>query len=180
MTVTLSHGIRLLSGNLFDYSDPDAGIVTIEDIANALSNICRFAGHIPYFYSVAQHAYNVSMIVPPEHGLAGLLHDTSEAFTNDIPTPLKHAVPMFKDLEGKIEASMGRRFGFDYPLHPAVKYADSQMLGLEKVYIKGDHSHWDVLDGVEFESERGNVILSGWPPALARDMFMLRYQELAS
>lgn len=180
MTVTLSHGIRLLSGNLFDYSDPDAGIVTIEDIANALSNICRFAGHIPYFYSVAQHAYNVSMIVPPEYALAGLLHDTSEAFTNDIPTPLKHAVPMFKDLERKIEASMGRRFGFDYPLHTSVKYADSQMLGLEKIHIKGDHSHWDVLDGIDFECERENVVLESWTPGYAGYMFLKRYQELTA
>lgn len=180
MTVNLSHGIRLLNGDLFSYDDPDAGEVTIYDIANALGNICRFAGQIPYFYSVAQHSINVSRIVPPEHALAGLLHDTSEAFTNDIPTPLKHAVPMFKELEVKIEASMARRFGFQYPLNDCIKLADLQMLQLEKIHIKGDFSHWSTLDGIESSHLIDAVDLDEMMPSEARDLFLLRYQELTA
>jgi len=61
MTVELGHGIRLLSGVLFDYGAPEKCEVKIEDIAAALSKVCRFAGHIHRFYSVAQHAVNVSL-----------------------------------------------------------------------------------------------------------------------
>jgi uncharacterized protein len=178
MTVELSAGIRLLSGHLFDYNAPGDCPVEIEDIANALSNICRFAGHLPRFYSVAQHAYNVSLLVPPDLALTGLMHDTAEAFTNDLPTPLKYAVPIFKELEDKIEAAMAARFGFQFPLPWAVKLADLQMLGLEKTHIKGDDSEWSVLAGIEYRHLSPAVRLDRWSPEKARSMFLDRYAYL--
>ena len=177
-TVMLSHGITLLSGHLFDYSRPHECPVEIGDIAAALSKICRFAGHIHQFYSVAQHAVNVSRIVPCQHALSGLLHDTSEAFTNDLPTPLKAAVPVFKELEIRIESAMADRFGFSYPLPDAVKTADLQMLAIEKEMLKRDYSHWSVLDGIEIDSIRDIVDLTPWGPSYAEDMFLERYEEL--
>lgn len=176
--IELGHGIRLLSGNLFNYNEPHAGEVTIDDIAAPLSKICRFAGHIHGFYSVAQHAVNVSRIVPPEHAFTALMHDTAEAFTNDLPTPLKAAVPIFKELEERIEAAMAERFGFQYPLPPEVKLADLQMLALEKHHIKGDQSHWSVLDGVEWEHLVGEVRLQPQAPWNAMDEFLGRFYEL--
>jgi uncharacterized protein len=178
MTVELSAGIRLLSGHLFDYNAPEECPVEIEDIANALSNICRFAGHLPRFYSVAQHAYNVSFLVPSELALTGLMHDTAEAFTNDLPTPLKHALPVFKTLEEKIEAAMAARFGFQFPLPWAVKLADLQMLGLEKTYIKGDRSEWSVLANIKYAHLEGRTHLESWSPAEAKAMFLKRYAEV--
>lgn len=175
--IELSHGIRLLSGNLFSYHEPHVGEVDILDIASPLSKICRFAGHIPVFYSVAQHAVNTSLIVPPEHAFTALMHDTAEAFMNDLPTPLKAAVPAFKALEEKIEADMARRFGFEYPLPPEVKLADLQMLAIEKHYIKADQSHWSVLDGIEWEHIT-DCHLMPWQPDVAREAFLERYFEL--
>src|SRR4051812_3817126 len=93
--------ISLLSGGRFNYNKPETSDVTIEDIASALSNVCRFSGHLPRFYSVAQHLVNTSRIVPAEFAFTGLMHDTAEAFTNDLPTPLKWALPIFKELETK-------------------------------------------------------------------------------
>lgn len=180
MTVTLDAGIRLLSGSLFDYNDPDKSAVTIEDIACALSNVCRFAGHLPQFYSVAQHAINTSRIVDAGNAYAALLHDTAEAFTNDLPTPLKHAVPVFKQLEESIEASMSRRFGFQYPLSDAVRLADLQMLALEKVHIKRDLSPWSVLEGIEYEHLKGLVDLRPMAPCRAKALFLERYADLHS
>ena len=177
-TIELSHGISLSSGAIFNYNKPEDSNVTIIDIANALGNICRFAGHLPYFYSVAQHAVNVSYLVPPAFALTALMHDTAEAFTNDLPTPLKHAIPVFKELEERIEAAMATRFGFTYPLPPEVKLADLQMLGLEKTYIKGDTNHWPVLDGVEYAHLRDKVDLAPWSPADAGWRFAARYDEL--
>lgn len=178
MAVELNAGIRLLSGDLFDYNAPANGRVVIEDIAAALSNVCRFAGHVPYFYSVAQHVINTSRIVAPEFAFTALMHDTAEAFTNDLPTPLKHAVPVFKELEVTIESDMARRFGFQYPLPPEIKVADLQMLALEKVYVKRDLSHWSILDGTEFEHLRRAVDLRPMTPSRAKELFLERYHEL--
>ncbi len=177
-TIHLSHGSRLLSGAMMDYLHPEDCDATIDDIASGLSNVCRFAGQLPCFYSVAQHSVNVSRIVAADLAFDALMHDTAEAFTNDLPTPLKVAFPVFKDLEVKIESAMSKLFGFSYPLSPEIKLADSQMLGLEKVYIKQDYSHWSMLDGIEFEHLRAKVDLGSWHPYYAKARFLERYEEL--
>lgn len=180
MSVQLGDGIRLLSGCLFDYNDPGASEVQIEDIAAALSKVCRFAGHIHQFYSVAQHAINTSRIVTPEHAFDALMHDTAEAFTNDLPTPLKFAVPIFKELETRIESAMGQRFGFNYPLSDEVKLADLQMLSIEKEHLKRDYSAWSVLEGIDITDLEGLVDLSPMTPVVAERLFLQRYYELAA
>ena len=178
MSVQLSDGIALLSGAMFDYNNPGASNVQIEDIAAALSKVCRFSGHLPEFYSVAQHCVNTSTVLPWHEAYSGLMHDTSEAFTNDLPTPLKAAFPVFKQLEVKIETAMSRQFGFTYPLSPAVRLADLQMLRIEKEHLKKDFSDWDILRGVEVEHLLEKVDLRPWTPPEAEARFLARYREL--
>lgn len=177
-SIQVQEGIALLSGNLFDYNDPDSSVVTIEDIATALANVCRFAGHVHYFYSVAQHAVNCSYIVDPKFAFDALMHDTAEAFTNDLPTPLKWAVPIFKDLEVRIESAMSRKFGFTYPLSSEIKLADAQMLRMEKERVKRDRSHWAMLDGIEVDHLLNKVDLRLCTPPQAKKLFLNRYYEL--
>lgn len=176
----LSQGIELLSGKMFDYLHPENTVIEIGDIAHPLSNICRFSGHLPFFYSVAQHAVNCSLIVPEEFALDALLHDTAEAFTNDLPTPLKAALPVFKELEISIETEVARQLGSRFPLPPEVKLADTQMLGLELVHIKGTRHNHAVLEGIEYEHLRPLVDLTSWTPRLAARNFLNRYQDLTA
>ncbi|MCW1410872.1 MULTISPECIES: hypothetical protein [Rhizobium] len=49
----------LASGNWFDLLDPWGSAFTIFDIAQGLSNICRYAGQCKKFYSVAEHSIHV-------------------------------------------------------------------------------------------------------------------------
>jgi hypothetical protein len=182
-TIDLGDGIRLLSGAMFDYADPAACAVTIGDIAGALSKICRFAGHITQFYSVAQHAVNVSRIVPECHAFAALMHDTAEAFTNDLPTPLKHAFPAFKELEARIEGAMAQRFGFAWPMPEAVRHADLTMLAVEKIAFKrDDDSEWACLASITPADVRralGQCWLQPMTHQQAEALFLERYDELA-
>lgn len=67
--------IQTLSGKKFNYLTATIDDIDVEDIATALSNICRFAGHLPEFYSVAQHSVLVSQIVPPEFAFEALKFD---------------------------------------------------------------------------------------------------------
>lgn len=176
--VDLMDGISLLSGAVFDYNNPDRSGVNIDDIATALSNVCRFSGHLYQFYSVAQHAVNASHIVAPQFAFTALMHDTAEAFTNDLPTPLKRAFPIFKELEVKIEQAMSNKFGFQYPLPPEVRYADSQMLKIEKIILKRDHDHWPELDGVEIDHALRRVNMDLITPPDAKKLFLNRYNQL--
>jgi len=173
--------IALLSGARFNYNKPEESDVTVEDIASALSNVCRFSGHLPRFYSVAQHLVNTSRIVSDDQAFTALMHDTAEAFTNDLPTPLKWALPIFKELEVSIESAMGKRFGFQYPYPKEVKDADTIMLILEKFHVKGDNSVWPNYE--EWTKRKVSkylplVDLNSWQPIRAKREFLERFDEL--
>lgn len=170
--------IGLLSGAQFNYNKPEESDVTLDDLASALSNICRFSGHLPTFYSVAQHLVNTSRIVSVEFAFDALMHDTAEAFTNDLPTPLKWTLPIFKELETKIETAMSKKFSFNYPYPKEVKQADTEMLILEKLYVKLDDRVWPMYEGIEVDHLIDKVDLKGWQPQRAKREFLERYHEL--
>lgn len=56
--------ITTYSGLTFDYLKPVTSSICDKDIIQGLSNDCRFAGQLPVFYSVAQHCWLMSQIVP--------------------------------------------------------------------------------------------------------------------
>lgn len=173
-------GIELLDGSMFSYADPDVSNISIEMLADVLSRINRFAGHTKYFYSVAQHAVNVSMIVAPGHEKAALMHDTAEAFINDLPTPLKIMLPELKEIEERIESRLAEKFGFPFPLSPEVKLADLQMLAIEKEVLKPSSSRWTILDGVETDHVSDLVWMGQMGPETARRVFIQRWEDLNS
>lgn len=106
-------------------------MICIEDIAHALSLQCRFSGHIPEFYSVAQHSVLVSKLVPQTLKLQALLHDASEAYLVDIPRPIKKGLNNYNLLEHKLMLAIAAKFRFKYPLDIAVVAMDDEMLQFE-------------------------------------------------
>ncbi|WP_077791660.1 YfbR-like 5'-deoxynucleotidase [Escherichia coli] len=95
--------IKTFSGKHFYYDKINKDDIVINDIAVSLSNICRFAGHLSHFYSVAQHAVLCSQLVPQEFAFEALMHDATEAYCQDIPAPLKRLLPDYK--------RMGKKYG---------------------------------------------------------------------
>lgn len=81
--------IRLNSGKLVDICHPKVADVTLADVSHHLSNLCRFTGGPEHFLSVAEHAVNLSRIVPPHLAMAALHHDDHEFVLGDISTPWK-------------------------------------------------------------------------------------------
>lgn len=137
------------SGNWFDILNPTRDAVDIEDIARSLSMQCRFNGHLPSFYSVAEHSVrvydylNIEMKAP-ELALAGLLHDAAEAYIGDMVYPLKsvpHVGDPFKSIESELEQIIGEKYGVDlYPMNPKVKEADQAVYDWEVEHIRSGNS----------------------------------------
>ncbi len=126
--------IMLASGNWFDLLDPWNSEFTIEDIAQGLSNICRFSGQCKDFYSVAEHSIYVCDTVE-QFQLEALLHDAAEAFIGDITRPLKQLLPQYKEIEANVEDAISRRFNLDPKAKSAVKAADLRVLAAEQAQL---------------------------------------------
>ena len=82
-------------------------MIDINDIAHALSLLCRGNGQVKTFFSVGQHCINTAK----EAGLRGysnrlilacLLHDAAESYLSDVPRPLKVSMPEYIQAESEL------------------------------------------------------------------------------
>lgn len=167
--------IMTSTGKHFSFTNPQPDTICIEDIASALSNICRFTGHVSEFYSVAQHSVRVSYLVPGEFALEGLLHDATEAYCSDINAPLKALLPDYRAIEERVDAAIRAKFRLPPAKSPEVKHADMVMLGTERRDLGfDDGTPWPCLDGIELDS----FAITPLPPHIAREMFLHRWNQL--
>lgn len=166
--------ILTYSGKKFYPTNPSPGDVRIADIAHSLSNICRFTGHVRTLYSVAEHCVRASHCVPKEHAFATLMHDASEAYCNDLSTPIKHSEPLagYRQLEKKILIAIGEHFKVDWDAHSEqIHFADQVMLASEAR---------DLLPGSNIPKDATVVPyrIIPWTPHQAKQEFLRRYFEL--
>lgn len=105
--------ITTYSGRKFIITQATADDIFIEDIAHQLSNICRFAGAVKTFYSVAEHCCRLCLIVPPEAEakLDALLHDAAEAYLTDLPSLIKRSLPKYMMMENKLRGLIYLKYG---------------------------------------------------------------------
>ena len=170
--------ILTATGQHLDLADPQPDQVSVTDIAAALSRICRFTGHCSEHYSVAQHSVMVSLLVPPEYALAGLLHDAAEAFLGDVAKPLKNLLPDYRALEKRVEAVVFARFGLPPKLSACIKHADLVALATEKRdLMPHDAIAWDME--VAGNVQPASYFVNGISPQEARAQFLDRYWSLA-
>ncbi len=140
------------SGVQFWPMDPRPDEVRIEDIAHALSRVCRYGGHCLDWYSVAQHSLMVSTLVPPDLALHGLLHDAEEAYTGDMIRPIKHGLredtSAFDEMADRITQAIWAAFNLSRPTQREwnwIKDADNIALSTERRDLVRETSHeWSV------------------------------------
>ncbi len=105
---------------MLDFQEPTADAIVFEDIAAGLAMAPRFGAQARRFYSVAQHAVSVSLIVErlgrPDLALAALHHDSHEAYACDIPRPLKLLLePNYSKITDRLDDVIAKALGFSLP-----------------------------------------------------------------
>lgn len=123
--------IRTFTGQYVNVFDPHPDTLKIEDIAHALSQQCRFGGHLPTFYSVAQHSIYACHLASGPNKLEALMHDASEAFLLDIPSPIKKGLANYGEIEDKLMLALAAKFGFTWPVKEEIKNIDKELLVME-------------------------------------------------
>lgn len=140
------------SGLKLDLDDPQPDQIALEDIAAALSKVCRSGAQATRFYSVAQHAVVVSELVMEagrEHlVLPALHHDSHEAYLGDVPTPVKRKlgfdqrISSYYNLVEAIDTAIARCFYTSFVTDrndiAAIKRADRQALLAEAAVLLHD------------------------------------------
>lgn len=145
--------IETYTGKRFRPLDPVVADICIEDIAHALSNQCRFSGHTKMHYSVAEHSVRVTWLLQVQgHDIRtqlwGLLHDASEAYLVDLPSPLKHSPEFLSYRIAEKELMFAVCERFDLPLEEpeVVRYADAVLLATEaRDLMPFRPEHWGAL-----------------------------------
>lgn len=175
--------IETCSGKKFYVINPTVEMVCIEDIAHALSNQCRWTGHVKRFYSVAEHSLWVSRLCKPEDAMWGLLHDASEAYLCDLSRPVKHGSdigPIYRQIEAKLMAVICEKFGLSVDMPKSVHEADNAMLFAEKrqlmTAIAWDQESKDTCHVLEVPEAKAEIV--GYGPYGAKHFFLQRFQRL--
>jgi len=131
--------ITTVSGKHFDPIEPDEQLLDINDIAHALSLICRGNGHTKFFYSVAQHSIAcakeaITRKYSPRVILGCLLHDGSEAYLSDVTRPVKQHLGYYREVEDRLQDLIWKHFMLSEATEEEKKQifeVDDDMLSME-------------------------------------------------
>jgi 5'-deoxynucleotidase YfbR-like HD superfamily hydrolase len=166
------------TGRKFFPLDPNPDDISIMDIAHALSNQCRFAGHTLRNYSVAEHSIYVSKLCDPQDALDGLLHDAPEAYLVDLPRPIKNS-PGFEAYhvaERDVHYAVSKAFGTKEVIPVSVHFADIHLSYTEARDLMSPEQQW-------FKSEdcyKFHIPTDERKASEVRDEFLDRFYELVN
>lgn len=110
-----------------------------------------------------KHGCNTIPWVSPESRLAALMHDASEAYLMDIPSPIKRRLANYHEIEDRLMRVIANKFGFQWPLAEEVKLADKALLELE----------WQIL--VLGKNIQGYGVLK---PEYAKTQFLTEFENI--
>ena len=173
--------LQTFTGLRFFPLDIQAQDIVIEDIAHALSMLCRYNGHTLRFYSVAEHCVLMLQHVRRRGGQTTrflrsvLMHDAAEAYLGDYPHAMKLILPEVKELEKKIEAVIVKKFDLDvrYAAAKGIKMLDRRIIRNERDALMPGTHPW-----VADEYTPLDVKVQGLIPAAAERAFLSAFSEV--
>jgi hypothetical protein len=175
-----------VGGSYVDLVAPDPHSICIEDVAHALGNLCRFAGHTWRFYSVAEHSVLAATLAERHH----LLHDAHEAYLSDIPSPVKQRLfgaglddDGFRRMVSTLDCAI--REAVAPGLLPPVDDQIEELHRIDAVLLAAEAEtffdaathpeHWNVGQPPDM-----SLTICGWLPGRAKIEFLRMYRRLAA
>jgi len=166
--------IPTYTGKQFDFTCPDPETICIEDIAHHLSLTHRWRGATEEGMSVAQHSVVVATMMERSgyshlDQLGGLMHDASEAYLGDVPSPLKAKLPDYKAYETLVQNAICDRFGIPRTPPECLHRYDVESY------------RWEARDllppthGMQPPSATARPHLTCWTPKAAEHVFLERF-----
>jgi hypothetical protein len=164
--------MQTATGRQFWPLDPRPEEIHIEDIAAALSKLCRYGGHCKRFYSVAEHCVLMAHAAPDGLHLAALLHDASEAYLSDVIRPIKRHLTNYERIEADLEKAIARRFCLAWPMPAFVKRMDNMILVDERDQaMRKPPADWSLSEPAL------GVQLQFWTPEKAEFEFLAAFRR---
>lgn len=148
--------IRTFTDREFHFLNFGPEDIYIEDIAHALSNICRYGGHSRKFYSVGEHSIKCCKRgVDWSSRIWGLLHDAAEAYIGDLPKPFKNLLSFnhqeIFQYEDRILKAIAEKFGLPWPIPKKVYRTDRKLFDEEMKILWNDEVVTMSSEDVEWE-----------------------------
>lgn len=178
------------SGKRFHPFEPRIDELDIEDIAHSLSLICRWTGHCPFHYSVAQHSvlmagWAMEKGHSPACQLGCLLHDGAEAYLNDLNRPIKHRLGEFSpynQAEARIQRLIEERWcapGIRLDM-PTIKSLDNQVLRAEAIQFFGGEevATWWGEPNIGNEPVAADIVVQNFGLSTWRALFLQTFNRL--
>lgn len=169
--------IQTFTRKKFDLLEPDESMICIEDIAHHLSIENRFGGATKFPLAVGYHSVNMVDICPHVRlNLDYLMHDAHEAYTKDLPTPIKRMffgedydkvfMPVVRVIQNKFKVEM-----FD-----CIKIDDRRMAITERNQLltkPPDKWHPSIEDLQPFE----RIHILNLDPRNVEQLFLKEYEK---
>jgi hypothetical protein len=168
--------IETYTGRAFWPLDPKVEGLSVIDIAHALSNQCRYSGHVRFFYSVAQHCCLLAAWASEHNAdaltcLQILMHDAPEAYLVDIPRPVKQYMPQYRVWDHQINEVIRQWMGWKDPIPAIIDELDSRIIVDERAALmdtarRNDWGH---------KLEPIGIDIQPWTPEQAEKNFLIQY-----
>lgn len=128
--------IRTYIGLKFNLDNIKDNKIEIDDLVNVLFRIPRFGGHTVSYYSVGDHLVNCVRLAEANGESqdivdALILHDCSEAYLGDIPSPIKKRLTEYQKIESEVQEHIYNCFNCPRMDDKIVKFYDMVSLIIE-------------------------------------------------
>lgn len=127
--------LRMYNGRMVDAFNVTPDDIVPENFIHACSQINRYTGNCKFPYPVNQHQLLLYLCVPKRLKRAALVHDITEHWFSDVPSPVKIHMKYYKRKEKDAELVVMQKYGITHAQMADLKQYDIRIRIDEKLQL---------------------------------------------